>query len=91
MPDNPELIEKYDDELRQLVSRMHKDGIPYSTICFVLRGFWNLFARMQKDGISSPSTDFVLQEMIKNLNLMAYCENWLAMYGRDKGLVADNV
>lgn len=32
MPDNPELIEKYEDELRQLVSRMHRDGIRHEAI-----------------------------------------------------------
>lgn len=30
--DNPELIEEYEDELRQFVSRMHKDGIRHEVI-----------------------------------------------------------
>ena len=52
MPDNAELIEKYEDELRQLIQKMHKDGISYLTI------------------------GFVLLEVIKNLGLMGYCEEW---------------
>lgn len=30
--DNPELIEQYEDELQQIVSRMHKDGIRHEVI-----------------------------------------------------------
>jgi len=45
---------------------------------------------MHKD-VSYQTILFVLTEVIKNLNLMAYCENWLAMYGRDKGLVAEKI
>jgi len=32
MPDNPELIEKYDGELRQIMLNMRHDGIPHRTI-----------------------------------------------------------
>ena len=65
--DNPDLIEKYELELLELIQRMHRDGISYQTICFVLT------------------------EVIKNLDLMAYCENWLAIYGQGKGLVAETI
>jgi len=65
MPDNADLIEKYELELQELIQRMHKDGINYSTILFLL------------------------QETVKNLDLMAYCEKWLAMYVTNKGLVAE--
>ena len=34
--DNAELIEKYIDELRQLVTRMHHDGIREEVIHFIL-------------------------------------------------------
>jgi len=67
MPDNADLIEKYELELQELIQRMHKEGISYQTICFVLT------------------------EVIKNLDLMAYCENWLAIYGQGKGLVAETI
>jgi len=65
MPDNPELIEKHELELWHIIYEMHKDGINYSTILFLL------------------------QEAVKNLDLMAYCEKWLALYATDKGLVAE--
>jgi len=65
--DNPDLIEKYELELLELIQRMHRDGISYQTIYFVLT------------------------EVIKNLDLMAYCENWLAIYGQGKGLVAETI
>ena len=65
MPDNAELIERYELELQELIQRMHKEGISYQTMLFVLT------------------------EVIKNLDLRAYCEKWLAMYGQDKGLVAE--
>jgi hypothetical protein len=65
--DDPELIDKYEDELWQIIFGMHKDGINYSTILFVM------------------------EEAIKNLNLMAYCERWLAEYATGKGLVAETI
>jgi len=34
--DNPKVIEKYELELQELIQRMHRDGISYQTICFVL-------------------------------------------------------
>ena len=67
MPDNPDLIERYELELQELIQRMHKDGIAYPTICFVLT------------------------EAIKNLDLMAYCEKWLAIYATGKGLMAEKI
>ncbi len=33
---NADLIERFEDDLRQLIQKMHKDGIPYETIGFVL-------------------------------------------------------
>jgi hypothetical protein len=62
--DNALLIDKYNDELSRLIQKMHKDGISYATILFIL------------------------SETLKNLNLMAYCENWLAEHAIGKGLVA---
>ena len=34
--DNPELIDRYIDELWQLIHRMHKDGISFSTAYDIL-------------------------------------------------------
>ena len=65
MPAHPNLIERYELELQELIQRMHKEGISYQTMLFVLT------------------------EVIKNLDLMAYCEKWLAIYVTDKGLVAE--
>lgn len=35
MLDNPELIEKYEIELWQLIARMHSDGLKYDTVHFI--------------------------------------------------------
>jgi len=37
MPDNPELIDQYKDELHQLIQRMRNDGIPLDTTRFVFQ------------------------------------------------------
>jgi len=37
MPDNPELIDKYEAELKGLLTRMHTDGIRPEAVHFVLR------------------------------------------------------
>ena len=66
MPDDPELIDRYDDELWQVIFKMHKD-VSYSIILFVM------------------------EEAVKNLKLMAYCERWLAEYATGKGLVVETI
>jgi len=62
--DNPELIDKYEDELSQLIQEMRNDGIAPETIAFIL------------------------QETVKNLNLMAYCKAWLNQYAPESFKVA---
>ena len=46
MPDNAELIEQYEDELCQLVSRMHKDGIRHEVIRDVFQRMTNCLDTM---------------------------------------------
>lgn len=36
MPDNPELIERYDAKFRQLLTDMHNDGLRYEVIKLLL-------------------------------------------------------
>lgn len=36
MPDNPELIEKFEIELQQLIARMHSDGVRYEAMLFIV-------------------------------------------------------
>ena len=36
MPDNPALIEYYEDELWQVINRMHRAGLSYANILFIM-------------------------------------------------------
>lgn len=53
MPDNPDIIEKYEDEL------------------------WCIIYKMRQDKIDSETIFYVLNDIIKSLGLMDYCERWL--------------
>lgn len=40
--------------------------------------------KARKAGLSPETIGFILQETIKNLNLMAYCEAWLEQYVHER-------
>ena len=44
--------------------------------------------KARKAGLSPETIGFILQETVKNLNLMAYAEAWLNQYAPRKPLAA---
>ena len=41
---------------------------------------WQIIYKMHKDGIPYETAHYILQEMTKSLDLMAYSEKWLEQY-----------
>jgi len=54
--DNPELIDKYDGKLRQIMLDMRHDGIPHKTIYYIFKNLTNELEIMAKSELAlSPS------------------------------------
>ena len=41
---------------------------------------WRLISKAHKDGISFETAHYILQEMVKSLDIMGYSEDWLKQF-----------
>ena len=56
--DDADFIEKSEDEIWQIINKMHSEGVRFEVV------------------------HSILKEMVKTLELQAYCEQWLSEFNK---------